>query len=213
MTIMFNKPSKIYAIVDQETCLENDIEVLEFVTILYEAGIQILQYRNKLENMLFAGETFEEIIQITSDELTYIINDYEEIANRYIEKENVLLHCGQTDNLKNPARKFGRSTHNIPEIENTLKENRQPEYIGFGAMFSSPTKPGVAPSYDQLNQALKVWQKDIVLIGGITAENIHLLPKEDRIYYAVISDFFSSGNQPAEIEQQIKKLFTGASIN
>ena len=51
---MFSKNSKIYAIVDQETCLENDIDILDYVNILYDSGIEIIQYRNKLENMLFA---------------------------------------------------------------------------------------------------------------------------------------------------------------
>jgi len=209
LTIMFAQSSKIYAIVDQETCLENDIDVLEFVSILYEAGIKIIQYRNKLENMLFAGETFDEIIQVTNNELTYIMNDYEEISNRYAGKSNVLLHMGQTDKLKKPTQKFGRSTHNIPEVENALKENPQPEYIGFGTMFSSPTKSDIARALSQVDQVLKLWPKDIVLIGGITLENIKNLPSGDRIYYAILSDFFANGNEPDQITNRAKQLVNG----
>lgn len=203
---MFNQPSKIYAIIDQETCLENDIDAIEYASILYENGIKIIQYRNKLENMLFAGETFDEIIQATGNDMIYIMNDYEEIANRYAGNNHIMMHLGQTDKIKKPTQKFGRSTHNLSEIETALKENPQPDYIGFGAMFPSPTKSHIAPVLQHVKEALELWTKDIVLIGGITLENIKILPSDERIYYAILSDFFANGNEPEQIEKRVKSI-------
>lgn len=203
---MFNQTCKIYAIADQETCLENDIDILDFVKILSDAGIQIIQYRNKLDNMLFAGETFEEIIEHTGNQMIYIMNDYEEIANRYSGQENVLLHMGQTDKIKNPSQKFGRSTHNIQEVKNAVLENPAPEYIGFGAMFKSSTKPDITTVKEEVTQVLKIWPKEIVLVGGISLENIRLLPSDERIYYAILSDFFAYGNDLTDIARRANEL-------
>ncbi|MDH4262821.1 MAG: thiamine phosphate synthase [Spirochaetia bacterium] len=205
---MFNLNSKIYAIADQETCLENDIDIIDYVKILFESGIEIVQYRNKLDNMLFAGETFNEIIEITDNKMTYIINDHEKIAQNYLNQANIFLHVGQTDLIKNSSSSFGRSAHNLLEVKNALNENPQPEYIGFGAMFSSKTKPEIGSSRGELENVLDLWEKDIVLIGGITLENIHTLPAGNRIYYALINDFFVDGNLPLQIEKRVKKLIS-----
>ena len=203
---MFNKAAKIYAIADQETCLENDVDILEFVQILYNAGIEIVQYRNKLDNLLFAGETFEEMMQGTEGGMCYIINDHEKLANKYSTENDVLLHAGQGDAVKNPETRYGRSTHTLAEVEAAIKDRHAPQYLAFGAMFASPTKPDVAVNQADLEKVMKLWNGDLVLIGGITLENISTLPKGDKIYYAVLSDFFANGSEPEQIEKRAKDL-------
>lgn len=195
---MFHTKSKIYAIADQETCLKNGIGVLDFVKAVIAAGVEVIQYRDKISSLETIDKMFYSMVRFADSKITLIINDYPEIATRY----NAMLHLGQTDTQAGSTQPFGRSTHSIVEVEQAMNEIPQPEYVGFGAMFLSPTKPDVASNRGVLGGVLKIWKKDIVLIGGITLENLPRLPAEDRIYYAIISDFFANGNRPSEVEKR-----------
>ena len=116
-------------------------------------------------------------MEATEGKMIYVINDHEKIANKHADKKQVLLHAGQSDVVKNPQTRFGRSTHNIAEVERAMKETPAPEYLGFGAMFPSPTKSDVAVNQAELAQVMNLWKNDLVLIGGITLGKYCVLAK------------------------------------
>jgi len=190
--------SKIYAIADYETCLKNNIDVVDFVKAVTAGGVRIVQYRDKVRDVESVDREFGRLLRLVDPEVTLVINDHAGIAARY----GAMLHLGQTDSYHPPAGPFGRSTHSISEVKQAIAENPQPDYIGFGAMFSSPTKPEIAENRNQVSEVLALWSKDIVLIGGINRETLPLLPTDERIYYAIISDFFALGNTPRDIEKR-----------
>ncbi|MCL2062778.1 MAG: thiamine phosphate synthase [Candidatus Cloacimonetes bacterium] len=125
-----------------------------------------------------------EIKSITKDsETKFIINDRADIC---LLSEADGLHLGQDDisfqdavDLLPKGKIIGISTHNIDQALNALKFN--PDYIGFGPIFKTPTKKKPDPEVgcDQLKQIITISHNlnksqdiPIVAIGGIDENNI-----------------------------------------
>jgi len=197
---IFSKKTKLYAIIDYNLCLKNNIDIFEFARAYIKGGGGIIQYRDKENSIDKIKSNAFELKNICDDnDAVLIINDYAEIALEL----NLPVHLGQTEPLDmNKNLYWGFSTHNIEEVKYALKINAS--YIGFGAMFKSKTKPDVISSFNILEAAIKLWPKEIVLIGGINIENTTLLPSKANIFYAVISDFFRFGKRSDDIQKYTK---------
>lgn len=206
---MLSKKSKLYAIADEETCRSQNINLVDFVRALINGGIEIIQYRNKADTYTEACKKLNQILKLCKDKETVIVNDSAPMAKAF----HCALHLGQDDQLENFTGFWGRSTHSLAEVNSALAEKPQPHYIAFGAVFKSGTKPDVEVKLNILDEVLKLWKNDIVLIGGICLENIHSLPKSPRIYYALIRDFFADGPKPLQIEKRVKKLLKNSFDN
>ncbi len=84
-----------------------------------------------------------------------------------------------------------------------------PDYIALGTMFPSGTKTDVATNRDLVQEYIRLTDLPLVLIGGITLDNVVELPRSERIYYAVIGDAFRFGNMPADIEKYARAFASG----
>lgn len=199
---MLNTSPAIYAIADHTTCRNFHVDILDFISALKNAGVKIIQYRNKTSKPDEVKQIFENLVKNFSNDMILVINDYPSLADHF----KTRVHLGQTDENSKSIQPFGRSTHSLAEVKNALEESPQPEYIGFGAMYSSKTKPEITANFHLLDDVLNLWKNEIVLIGGIGLNNVHLLPRDERIYYAILSDFFSEGNRLTQIESRAKKI-------
>lgn len=195
------KNFRLYAICDEQTCRLHNRQTIDFYRSLIEAGIEIVQYRNKISSARQICNTLQELQAITPNSVTLVVNDQKEAAN----KLGLALHLGQEDG--HPPQNFcctwGLSTHNRKELQSALTRN--PDYIGYGAVFASPTKSHVSKANPSV--ATELWPKEIVFIGGITLENVTLLPQADRFYYAVISDFFRYGNDLRAVKHYAQDFY------
>jgi len=198
---MVLSPQKLYAVLDADTCQRNSISLIDFTKAFFSGGGQNIQYRDKISSEKEIEKNINKLIKLSENykNTKLIINDNSRLAHKY----NLMVHLGQSD-IKENNLLFGRSTHNIEEVEKAIQE--EADYIGFGAMFNSPTKPTINTSYNILEQVLKIYHQPIVLIGGITIENIKQLPKSNNIHYAIISDFFRNGSKAIFIEQYTKNF-------
>ena len=104
-----------------------------------------------------------------------IINDHAEIA-REIGAEGV--HAGQDDLAIAQAREIigpdcivGRSTHSVAQARQAASEGA--DYIGFGPLFATPTKPDYAPiglrDIATVHAEIRI---PIFCIGGIKLHNL-----------------------------------------
>ncbi|MGI6394772.1 MAG: thiamine phosphate synthase [bacterium] len=101
------------------------------------------------------------------------------------------VHLGQTDNilcgLKRKRDNFivGYSTHTVDEV---IAANSMPvDYIGFGPVFKTKTKiQSYLEVYQFVDEVPALSLHPVVFIGGIDENNIKLLPKGDKIFYAMI---------------------------
>lgn len=191
---------RLYLICDGETCKKNGLAPADFVAAAGDAGALTIQYRHK---GISATEYEREIANLLDRHLTLtlIVNDFAEVAQRYA----LPVHLGQEDPIPEELTvPYGRSTHNLGELDLALAATPKPDYVALGTMFPSSTKPGVGSNRALVETYLDLTPLPLVLIGGITLENRPQLPSAERIYYAVISDAFRFGASAAGIAKYVR---------
>ena len=104
-----------------------------------------------------------------------IINDHPEIA-RLVPAEGV--HVGQDDlpiaevrEIGGPNCMVGKSTHSVDQAIRAFYEGA--DYIGFGPIFATPTKPNYPPiGLDEIRKVHEAVHIPIFCIGGIKLDNL-----------------------------------------
>ena len=139
-------------------------------------GVDLIQLRGK-------GKSIDELINIASaiHEITarsdtpLIVNDHAEIATR-VPVEGV--HVGQDDDSIVVTRQkagrdliVGKSTHTLAQADSAEAEGA--DYIGFGPIFATPTKPDYKPiGLGDVRQVHLDVNIPIFCIGGINIDNL-----------------------------------------
>ncbi|MFP5238956.1 MAG: thiamine phosphate synthase [Acidobacteriota bacterium] len=166
----------IYAITSHEHSLGRSN--LEVAKAILDAGVRVLQYREK---DMKAGRMYEECLAIRElareAGATFLVNDHVDIA-MLVDADGV--HIGQEDlppeavrRLIGPDKILGLSTHNLEEAR-AAQESGLVDYIGVGPIFATKTKKDVcAPvGFEYLNHVIKNIELPFVAIGGIKEHNI-----------------------------------------
>lgn len=143
---------------------------------LVAGGVDILQLRAKgVDPEIVAGLALE-IHPITrAAGVPLILNDHAELL-REVPAEGV--HVGQDDAGVGEARRLagrpvivGKSTHSRAQAMAAAEEGA--DYIGFGPLFATPTKPGrPAIGLDELAGVDAMLSIPVFAIGGIKLENL-----------------------------------------
>ncbi|HRX54224.1 MAG TPA: thiamine phosphate synthase [Verrucomicrobiales bacterium] len=152
-------------------------QAVSVVQAMLDGGIDILQLRSKSashDQMVSLGEKILPLTRAAG--IPLIINDHPAVAGE-IEAEGV--HIGQDDGSLEEARLLagdgaivGRSTHSVAQARAAVAEGA--DYIGFGPLFATPTKP----DYPPIGTAdIRVVHEEhptvpIFCIGGITPGNL-----------------------------------------
>jgi thiamine-phosphate pyrophosphorylase len=142
------------------------------------AGVRFLQLRVKDKPRTAILKTACEMRAITRGTGTrFIVNDHLSVA---IESDADGLHMGQDDDSLLKARDtwntsgkiFGLSTHSQQQAQGA--QDAEPDYIGVGPVFSTPTKINAAPALGiaQTSQIIDRSPIPAVAIGGIDADNL-----------------------------------------
>jgi thiamine-phosphate pyrophosphorylase len=165
---------RLYAILDLGYV--EAASALPMVEALVRGGVDLIQLRAKNfsapEIEKFAMELHVATIR---HGVPLVINDHPEIARR-IRAEGV--HLGQDDMSIAEARKvvdadcaIGRSTHAVDQAIRAFYEGA--DYIGFGPLFATPTKPDYSPiglgDISGVHDAVRI---PIFCIGGIKLDNL-----------------------------------------
>jgi len=143
---------------------------------MIEGGVDILQLRAKNYAPPQIMSLAADLHRITSAAgIPLVINDYPEIA-RTVGAEGA--HVGQDDLSTAEAREIaggncfvGKSTHSLEQAKRAADEGA--DYLGFGPLFATPTKPDYVPiglaDIRAVHAAVTV---PIFCIGGIKLENL-----------------------------------------
>ena len=143
---------------------------------LLEGGVDILQIRGKDVPKSIVAGLAEEIHALTAPlGVPLILNDYPELL-RDVPAEGA--HVGQDDLSVAEARAaagrpvlIGKSTHSLAQARAAAEEGA--DYIGFGPLFATPTKPGrPAIGLEDIRTAYADVDVPVFCIGGITNENL-----------------------------------------
>lgn len=121
-----------------------------------------------------------------------VINDHPRVAQEL----GLMVHLGQEDG-PDPEGVFGRSTHDLQQVQNPGKA----AYLGFGPVFASTTKAGARTprGIEALRQAVLASKIPIVAIGGIDVETIEAVRETGVHSWAVIGAIWGAPDPRAAI--------------
>jgi thiamine-phosphate pyrophosphorylase len=143
---------------------------------MIEGGVDLIQLRGKAKSVDELVDLAGELHEITSAaSIPLIVNDHAGVCRR-VTVEGV--HVGQDDDSVAIAREkagraiiVGKSTHNLDQARAAQTEGA--DYIGFGPIFATPTKPDYQPiGLDNIKQAHADVTLPIFCIGGIKIDNL-----------------------------------------
>jgi thiamine-phosphate pyrophosphorylase len=200
--------SGIYAITDPNLLADNVL--IDEVSQAIDAGISVLQYRNKIADYSIQQQQAEKLSHLCKkNNVCFIINDHIQLAKE-VSADGV--HLGKSDNkIKQARESLGQNAiigiscyHQLNTALNAQKEGA--DYIAFGRFFPSQTKPlAIQAEIGLLTIAKQALSIPIVAIGGITCENIDSLLSAGADSIAVINSIFGQDNTFKSVKQLVKK--------
>ena len=171
-----------------------------------EGGATVLQYRHKTASLTLKLEQAQALRRLCSELGTFfIVNDSIELALA-ISADG--LHAGRDDGeiqalkaASNRRLAIGISCYNDFERARAAHAAGA-DYVAFGAMYPSPTKPH-APSapIELISRARRELGARVACIGGIMADNAAPLVEAGADWVAVISDIYQAADPRAQAER------------
>lgn len=165
---------RLYGIIDLGYVQRTD--AARVVDQMIEGGVDLIQLRGKTKSIGELVELSKELHELTLKSATpLIVNDHPEIAKR-VPVEGV--HVGQDDDPIEMVRQrverdilVGKSTHSLKQASAAQGEGA--DYIGFGPIFATPTKPDYAPiGLENISRVHAEVNLPIFCIGGINIDNL-----------------------------------------
>ena len=165
---------RLYGIVDLGYVERRD--AARVIGQMMEGGVDLIQLRGKNKSIDELMELSAELLELTAKSSTpLIVNDHAQIAVR-VPVEGV--HVGQDDEPIEIVRQkvgrdilVGKSTHTLHQARAAEREGA--DYIGFGPIFATPTKPDYAPiGLEDISRVHAEVNLPIFCIGGINIDNL-----------------------------------------
>lgn len=177
---------------------------------LAEAGVGLLQYRNKRDDDLAVTEDALAMREAAPG-IKLILNDRPGLVGPTGWDG---VHVGQEDLSPAEARTvagqqaiIGLSTHNDEQV---LAADGEPvDYIATGPVFATSSKSDASPviGLEGLARARELTTKPLVAIGGITLENAPSVYDAGADAVAVISAVFRPGRAAAQCAKDFLEIF------
>lgn len=200
--------SILYAITDSHL-LPGD-KLFSAVEAALQAGCRWIQYRDKSNDQEKRIQDAQQLVALCNQyQAALIINDDVQLAAT-VNAHGV--HLGQDDGSPQAARKLlgddaiiGVTCHDSLALARQAI-NDGASYIAFGRFFPSHTKPNAKSAKFTLISEAKAQFPDtpIVVIGGITLDNAHLLLDAGADKLAVCHELFSA----SDVKQVAKKFIS-----
>jgi thiamine-phosphate pyrophosphorylase len=176
---------------------------------MIQGGVDVIQLRGKDKSIADLTNIAATLYRLTNrNSIPLIVNDYAEIAAE-VPVEGV--HVGQDDDGISLVRQkaganlwVGKSTHSFEQAVAAEKEGA--DYIGFGPIFATPTKPDYRPI--GLTDIARVYHEialPVFCIGGITIENLEKVIAAGGRRVAIVSGLLKAPDI-VEYARACKKL-------
>jgi thiamine-phosphate pyrophosphorylase len=198
---------RLYAIIDLNYV--SDEQAPAVLRKLIDGGIDVVQLRGKGRRLdelnALAGQLLE---QTAAARVPFIVNDHAAVANR-LELQGV--HVGQDDDSIEQVRDavnrpiiVGKSTHSLSQA--IAAEREGADYIGFGPLFATPTKPDYKPiGLNEIREVHLQVKIPIFCIGGIKLENLPQVIAAGAKRVVIVSGLLQS-DEPADYARRTKHL-------
>ncbi|RMG14029.1 MAG: thiamine phosphate synthase [Deltaproteobacteria bacterium] len=206
----------LYGILDMATLARRGLRLRPVADALIDAGVRVLQLRWKdapAAALLEAARTLGSRIAARGG--LFIVNDRADVAALAGAGG---VHLGQTDLPVGAARRVlpasarvGVSTHNLEELRRALAAGA--DYVGFGPVFPTASKPNPDPvvGLEGLAEAVRLAAPvPVVAIGGITEETMPQVAGTGAAAAAVIGDLLAWGEPGARASALSAAFAAGA---
>jgi thiamine-phosphate pyrophosphorylase len=219
------KLPRLYVIIDRSTLDARGMRVGEFALELRDAGVRLVQYRDKVGPPQEVLRAAEEISRVFAgvDDAVLVMNDRADLA--------VLagwgVHVGQGDLSVVEARRVvaahscaknahewgtricggvGVSTHSEEQV--IAADVSEADYVAVGPVFGTSTKLDAEPvvGLEGVRRARALTQKPLVAIGGITRENARSVMEAGADSVAVIGGLMVEGERVGKVAGDFLKI-------
>ena len=168
---------------------------------LIDGGVDILQLRAKKNSREEIRTMALELVPICRKAgIPFILNDHPDLVP---ETGADGAHVGQDDlsvaearKLAGPRALIGKSTHSLNQVMAAVAES--PDYIGFGPLFATATKPDYSPiGTEQIREVYRVIPFPVFCIGGINLGNLAAVLACGAERVVIVSDLLRAENPSA----------------
>jgi thiamine-phosphate pyrophosphorylase len=199
---------KLYVILDAALLANSEIELARR---LAEAGVRLIQYRNKKAAARELFQRSREISELLRPYgVRFIVNDRPDVAylanadGVHVGQED--LDVGQTRGIIGKEKWVGVSAHNLAQFQSAIATSA--DYIAVGPIFSTSTKANPDPvvGTELLRQVRPLTDKAIVAIGGVTLERAAGVIEAGADSLAVSSDILHAADPVRRARQFLDLL-------
>ena len=192
---------RLYTILDI-SCAPDGSGLMTMAKALSDAGVTLLQYRNKSGSAREMLEAAKDLKRVLRTSVKLIMNDRADLA---VVADFDGVHVGQEDlspegarKVIGPGRWLGVSTHNPEQVR--AADSTSADYIAVGPVFAtaSKAKPDPVIGLEGVRTARALTRKPLVAIGGITRANCRSVIEAGADSVAVISDLVQEPGKSAE---------------
>lgn len=184
-------------------------DAVRVATAMVVGGVDILQLRAKEQSVAEIRTLAIELHGVArTSGVPLVINDHADLA---VEIGAEGVHVGQDDRSVAEARKIagpdcfvGKSTHSLEQARRAEEDGA--DYIGFGPLFATPTKPDYGPigleNIAAVHAAVRI---PIFCIGGIKLENLPAVIAAGARRVVIVSGLLQAADV-AEYARSAKRL-------
>ena len=185
---------QLYGIVDLAYVAVAD--VVRVAQAMIDGGVDLIQLRGKEQSIDELCQIAGALHEVTKRSNTPLVaNDYIEIGQR-VPVEGI--HVGQDDATIEAVRcrigrdiLVGKSTHSLEQARAAIREGA--DYIGFGPLFATPTKPDYQPiGLQDIEQVQREVALPVFCIGGVKLETLPQVVAAGAIRVVIVSGLLRS---------------------
>lgn len=180
---------------------------------LAEAGVTLLQYRNKQDSDILVSQdalALGQALREAAPHMTLILNDRPALVapagwdGVHVGQDD--LSPAQARILAGPTAIIGVSTHTDEQVR--LADLEAVDYIAIGPVFSTISKSDSSPviGLAGVERARALTSKPLVAIGGITLENAPSVYDAGADSLAVISAIFAPDHSPGQAAKEFLRI-------
>ncbi len=190
--------ARLYGIVDLGYVSAGDAP--RITQSMLEGGVQIIQLRAKNQPASEIAALARELALLCqASGVPFILNDHPGLVP---ETGADGAHVGQDDisvaearRLAGPGKIIGKSTHSLAQA--LAAQEEKPDYIGFGPLFATPTKPDYAPiGLSGIAEVHRGVSLPIFCIGGVKQENLSSLISAGARRVVIVSGILQAADIP-----------------
>lgn len=200
--------AKLYGILDLGYVEPGRAEAM--TRLMLDGGVQVLQLRAKdhsRETIVAVAGRVGPLCRAAG--IPFLLNDHPELVpdagadGAHVGQDDLSVEAARS--LAGPTAIIGKSTHSLAQALGAAEE--RPDYIGFGPLFATPTKPDYpAIGTDDIAAVHRRVDLPVFCIGGIKRENLSAVRAAGARRVVIVSGILQAADPAAYCRSCLEAL-------